>query len=50
MFSRSVTVLGPQAVDFAHVACRGEGVDFVLAEVFHQLRELIVGEQRLQLD
>ena len=50
VFSCAVAVFGPQTVDFAHVARRGESVDFVLAKVFHQLRELIIGEQRLQLN
>ena len=48
VFSCAVAVLSPQAVHLADIARRGEGVDFVLAEIFHQLGELIVGEQRLQ--
>lgn len=50
MFSGSVAVFGPQSVHLADVAGSSESVDFVLAEIFHQLRELVVGEQRLQLN
>ena len=45
-----MAVFRPQAIHFADVTSRGEGIDFVLAQVFHQLRELIIGEQGLQLD
>jgi len=45
-----MTILSPQAIHLAHVACGGERLDIVLAKVFHQLREFVVGEQRLQLN
>ena len=42
-------VLGPQAVDLADVAGGGEGVDIVVADETHQVGELVLGQQGLDL-
>ena len=45
-----MSVFCPQTVNLTDVTGSSEGIDFVLAKIFHQLRELIVGEQGLQFN
>ena len=50
MFAGPSAVFGPEAIHLAHIAGGSESVNLVLAQEFHQLGELVVGEQGFQLD
>ena len=43
-------VLVPETIDLADVAGSSESADFVLVDVFHQFRELVLAEQGLEFN
>ena len=50
MLFHALLVLEPEAVNLAHVAGGDERLDLLLPDEFHQLGELILGQQSFQFD
>ena len=49
-FAMYLFVAEPEAIDLGTVTCGNEGLDMVVADKGHDRRELILGQERLDLE